>query len=391
MARHTALVFASTLAIQATMFMILASAALLLEATSFARLSMIVAAAMLASAFFEFGLNVTATKMYGDTRDESVLRAAFHIRLLCLPLGFMIGLGVAVTADLWDAGLGIGLGATLNLWNGVRASDQARQDYRSFVAASLAFAAIRGVAGLLTLYLTRDPVLIALASYALPILGAVFSASVRYVAGAISAPRLPPPPMLRYAAHVYLNALTFIAIPYVPQFIIASRLDPTAVGTYGLILTFTGPISLLVYSLRSVLLPKMLCTHSKLETAMWSRQGLLVIGALWAAMIAGGFLLAEGLEAFYGHKFTEIRPAFTLFFAGFCATALIGLYSLSVHTLNVPEISTATGVLKFVVLLLLLQLAGHTLTQIITLTALVMVVGEIALVLLLARRREATV
>lgn len=81
---------------------------------------------------------------------------------------------------------------------------------------------------------------------------------------------------------------------------------------------------------------------------------------------------------------------FFLFFAGFSATALIGLYSLSVHTLNVPETSTAAGVLKFVVLLLVFQLTGHTLIQIVTITALVMVAGEILLALLLAlRRREA--
>ncbi len=389
-ARHTALVFASTLAIQATMFMILASAALLLDANAFAQLSLIVAAAMLASAFFELGLNITSTKMYGDSRDEGVLRTAFQIRLLCLPVALIAGLAVAVTAGLRDVGLGIGLGAALNLWNGVRASDQARQDYPSFMAASLAFAAIRAVGGLTTLYFTRDPILTALASYALPLLAAVFSASSRYVAGAISTPRLPSPAMLRYAAHVYLNALTFIAMPYVPQFVIASRLDPTAAGTYGLILTFTGPISLLIYALRSVLLPKMLESRSELEAAMWTRHGLLVLGVAWAAMIACGFLLAEGLELFYGHKFPDIRSAFVVFFVAFSATALVGLYSLSVHTLGVPEISTATGVLKFVVLLLALQLTGHTLVEIVALTAVVMVTGEIALALLLAaRRREA--
>lgn len=291
-ARHTALVFLSTLALQATMFVILASAALLLEAGPFARLSLIVAAAMLASAVFELGLNVTATKMYGDSRDESFLRTAFHIRLLCLPIGLIAGLAIAVIAGLSDVGLGIGIGAALNLWNGVRASDQARQDYRSFVASSLAFAAIRGVAGLLTLYLTRDPVLTVLASSVLPLAGALFSTSARYAPGAFSVPRLPPRAVLRYAAHVYLNALTFIAIPYVPQFLIAARLDPTAVGTYGLVLIFTGPISLLVYSLRSVLLPKMLGTRSSLEDAMWSRQGLLVLGILWLTMLAGGLLIA---------------------------------------------------------------------------------------------------
>ena len=386
-AQHTALVFASTLAIQATTFIILASAALVLPTDGFAQLSLIVAATMLATGLFELGLNLTSTKMYGDTRDEGFLRTAFLIRLLCAPVGFLLGLAVALGWGAMEIGLGIGLGAALNLWNGVRASDQAREDYRSFVTASLSFAALRGLAGLGTLYATRDPVLTAIAIYALPIAGAAFSTSARYAGEAFTGPRRPVGDMLRYGTHVYLSALAFIAIPYAPQFVIASRLDAAAVGTYGLILIFTGPISLLVYSLRSVLLPKMLGDGSRLEDMMWSRRGFFAIVGLLGALIAGGALLGYGLEIFYAHKFPEIRSAFTVFFIGFAATAMIGLYSLTVHTLGMPQLSAVIGLAKFAILLVLLALTGFTLSEVIVSTTLVMVAGETALVALLGARR----
>jgi O-antigen/teichoic acid export membrane protein len=386
-AQHAALVFASTLAVQATTFVILASAALILPTEGFARLSLIVAATMLANGLFEFGLNLTSTKMYGDTRDEGFLRTAFLIRLLCVPLGCLLGLAVAVTWGATDIGLGIGLGAALNLWNGIRASDQARQDYRSFVAASLSFAALRGLAGLGTLCATRDPVLTAVAIYALPIAGAAFSTSARYAVEAFTEPRRPVRDMFWYGTHVYLTAMAFIAIPYVPQFVVASRLDAIAVGTYGLILTFTGPISMLVYSLRSVLLPKMLEDGSWFEDMMWSRHGFLAIAAFWAALMASGALLGYGLEIFYAHKFPEIRSTFIMFFIGVSATAMIGLYSLSVHTLGMPQVSAVIGVAKFAVLLVLLAFTGSTLSEVIVLTAIVMVAGEIVLVALLGARR----
>ena len=386
-AQHTALVFASTLAIQATTFAILALAALLLPIGDFARLSLIVAATMLANGLFELGLNLTSTKMYGDTRDEAFLRTAFLIRLLCVPVGCLLGLAVALGWGATDIGLGVGLGAALNLWNGIRASDQARQDYRSFVTASLAFAALRAVAGLGVLYAARDPVLTAVAIYALPIAGAVFSASARYTAEAFTGARRPVGDMLWYATHVYLTALAFIAIPYVPQFVIASRLDATAVGTYGLILTFTGPISLLVYALRSVLLPKMLGGGSRFEDMLWSWRGLLAIIAMWTLLMTGGVLLGYGLEKFYADKFPGIGSAFLIFFLGFSATAMIGLYSLSVHTLGMPQISTAIALAKVAALLVLLQLTGSTLRDVIVLTAIVMVAGGVALAALLATRR----
>lgn len=389
-AQHTALVLGSTLAIHATTFAILAAAALVLPTEAFARLSLIVAAAMLANAVFEFGLNLTSTKMYGDTGDEAFLRTAFRIRLLCLPVGCLLGLAVWLALGAGDLGLGIGLGAALNLWNGVRASDQARQDYRSFVAASLSFAALRGVAGLGALYATHDPVLTALAAYALPVAGAALSGSARYMAEAFSGVRRPGSDMLWYAAHVYLNALAFIAIPYVPQFVIASRFDAAAVGTYGLILTFTGPVSLLVYALRSVLLPKMLGNDARVENMLWSRRGCFVLFAAWVGLMAGGALLAYGLEIFYAHKFPEIRPAFVIFFTGISASAVIGLYSLSVHTLGVPHISTGIGLAKFAVLIALLQLTGSSLLEVVALTAIVMASAEIAQTAMLAARRRGT-
>src|SRR5271157_1031228 len=181
-ARQTAVTFLATLAIQATTFAILALAALAMPKEAFARLSLIVAAAMLANALFELGLNLTSTKMYGETRDEGYLRAAFAVRLACLPAGTLLGLAVW-RAGAADAGLGIALGAVLNLWNGLRAADQARQDYCSFARSSLAFAVLRAATGFTALYLTRNPVWTAVATYALPVVAGVASRSVRLAAG----------------------------------------------------------------------------------------------------------------------------------------------------------------------------------------------------------------
>lgn len=389
---HTALTFLSTLAIQSISFAILAVAAHVLPIEAFARLSLIVAAVMLSSAFFEFGLNVTSTKMYGDTRDEWFLIAASRVRLACVPISALLGLCVAFLEGGPDIGIGIGLGAILNLWNGVRASDQARQDYRSFTRASLAFAAVRGILGLTALYLTRDPIVVAFATYALPVLMSVLSSSARYLMVAPSMlARRPTVTMIKYAAYVYLNALTFILIPYLPQFVISHRLDVAAVSTYGLILTFTGPISLLVYSLRSVLLPKMLGSGAHFEEILWSRHGAAVIGGAWLALMIGGVAIGFGLEIFYGYKFSGIRQIFWLFFTGFSATAMIGLYSLSVHTQGVPQLGVVVGVGKVAVLAGFLIFAGQNLIIIVAMTAFVMVLSEIVLAGILAARRRGVI
>lgn len=387
-ASHTAITFLSTLAIQATTFIILSLAALKLPVEAFARLSLIVATVMLANALFELGLNITATKMYGDTRDESYLRTAFAVRLALVPVSAALGAAV-VAVDLPDIGLGIGLGAVLNVWNGVRATDQARQDYRSFTRSSVIFAALRIAGGLGALFAFRNPAAIAIALYALPVVACAFSASLRQAREAFARPRPPLAGALRYAGYVYLNAITFIAVPYVPQFFVASRLDATDVGTYGLVLTFTGPVSLVVYSLRSVLLPKMLGSRSELEDMLWSRRGLAVILGLWAMAVLGGVAISFGLDALYGARFPHIQAAFLIFFAGYSGTATIGFYTLSIHTQGLPGLASLVGLVKFVALMLAAPLCGADLLAIVSTTAVMMLAFEIVLVALLARRRPA--
>jgi len=381
-ASHTAVTFFSTFAIQATTFAILALAALLLPVTDFARLSLIVAVVMLSSGLFEWGLNITATKMYGDTHDEGYLRLAFVFRLALVPVGTAVGAAVALTGEP-DIGVGIGLGTLLNVWNGIRATDQARQDYASFTRSSVVFAGLRAVAGLTVLLASGEPLLLAVAIYAVPVAASALSASARLARHAFSQPWPPLAGSFGYAVHVYLNAVTFIAIPYVPQFFISSRLDATAIGTYGLILTFVGPISLLVYSIRSVLLPKMLGSASAFEDILWSGRGLALIAALWSTLIAGGAVLAYVLGVVYGARYQEIGATFLIFFIGFSGTSAIGLYSLSVHTRGIPKLASLVGIAKLLVLIPALLFYGDSLTGVVSAVAAVMLGFEILLALIL--------
>jgi O-antigen/teichoic acid export membrane protein len=386
-ARDAGVVFLSTLVIQATAFVVIALSGVILATGEFARLSIIVAATMLASALFELGLGLTVTKKYKESGDEVYLQTAFTVWLLVVPLAAVLGLGVALLASLPDFGLGIGLGGMMNIWAGLRSTDQARQDYGSFARSGFAFAGVRLAASAAALLVLREPVAIALALYAVPMLVTPLSSSFRFAARAFSGPLKSAAEFATYAMYVYLNAVAFIATPYIPQFVIAARADPVEVGTYGLALTFTGPLSLLVYSLRSVLLPKMLGPCTAVEDLMWSRRGLGAILAAWAALMAGGVLSGYGLDVFYGHKFPDIRPVFLIFFTGFSATAMIGLYSLSVQTQGVPQVSMAINVAKLAVLAILLAQWGGALLPTVALTAGAMAAGELALVAELHRRR----
>lgn len=384
---QTVLVFVSTLAIQLTTFGILAVAAMIMPAEAFARLSLIVAATMLANAVVELGLNTASTKMYCDTKDEGYLRSAFAVYLACLPIIALSSGATAYVAGLPDIGLGIALGGALNLWNAVRASDQARQDYHSFGRASMAFALLRLIAGGGTLYLTRDPVLTAVATFALPVLAGLLSASARFAFEAFSGPRRPVGALMWYTVHVYCSTVLFIAIPYISQFIMAARLNAEAIGSFGLILAFCGPISLLVYSLRSVLFPIMLGSDRILEDLIWSWKGLATILCCLLSLMCAGVIVGQGMDYSYGHKFPGIGTAFLIYFAGFSFTSMVGLYGLSQHTQGVPQLSSVINLIRVAALAGLLSQYGMTLNSMIAITAVVMCSGEVALAVVLGVRR----
>lgn len=78
---HSGSTLAATLAVQVSTFIILLLSAQVLSTEQFARLSLIVAVSMMSSAFFELGLNVTATKVFGESRDPGVFGVTMRIRL----------------------------------------------------------------------------------------------------------------------------------------------------------------------------------------------------------------------------------------------------------------------------------------------------------------------
>ena len=387
--RHVTVTAVTTLAVQVSTFAILASAPWLLSAVDFARLMVIVAGVMLGSAIFDFGLGLTSTRFYGKSRDERALIGAFHIRLLCLPVA--ASLAAVLLAIDWvgrDIAFAIATSAILSLWNGTRSADQARQDYRSFARASVVFSVLRILGGGSALIVFGDPLAVAVGLYVIPVAAIVAARSRTLVWQALRNRGNDIGAMLRYSLPVYINALVFIGIPYIPQFVITARLDAQASGTYGLITTFAAPMSLMVYSLRSVLLPRMLGDGDLIEKKLWSLRGFITLKLIALATGLLGLCIAQGLDWVYGTRFPEISPSFALFFAGYALTACLGIYSLSIHTLGVPKLAMWISLLKIVALMAAMAVFGKTLLEVILVTVTIMVIGEVVLAAVLWRKKE---
>lgn len=368
-------------------FLILAYSGFLLPIEVFADLSIAVASTMLTTSAIDLGINVSTTKKYFDTQNTDWFRMANRIRIVFLPILPIIGWIVINFSPFYYIGLGIGVSGVLNIWNGVRSSDQARQDYKSFMRSSFTFALLRGVSGFGALILTHNPTLVILGMYVLPILAVLASSSFKYVKSSFTLCEVSLTPLLSYAVPVYISQLSFVAIPYLALFIVDARFDDTATGTYSLIMTFSTPVSLLVYSLRSVLLPIFLDNGKNIENALWSRKGVLILILIWTSFMCGASLLGITLNGFYSDKYPDIFGSFILYFAGYSATALIGLFGISIHTIGVPYIGAIVNLLRVVITIPVLLFFVHTLNALILIIGLVTVLGEILLASILLSKR----
>jgi O-antigen/teichoic acid export membrane protein len=385
LADQAAIVFMSSLAVQAATFLVVALSGLLLSTEEFARLSIITASATLATLALEFGLNVTMIKKFGESSKDEYLLAPLAVRLLIAPVAATAGVALGI-AGAEEIGLGVFLGAALNFWNGARATNQAQQDYTSYARSSIQFGVVRVLAGLATLVATRDALIIAIAIYAVPVVVIAVPSALRLSKKAFASLSRPSSASAGYAAQIYINQLAFSALPYAPLFFIEARLPTADVARYGLTLAFLAPVTLAITSLRAAVLPKLVAPGSSLEEWLWSRKAVLTMLGLGALLLLAGMGAAIVVEAIYHTRYPGIwAPFLTLFFAT-AATGLVGLYGLSVHTQNAPHLLVIVNVARLSVLIPMIAGLGTSLTAIAQITGAVMVAGEIALLLLLRFR-----
>ena len=384
---HSGSTLAATLAVQVSTFIILLLSAQVLSTEQFARLSLIVAVSMMSSAFFELGLNVTATKVFGESRDPGVFGVTMRIRLGLVLVALGCGAvfrGVAPVEFI----LGFTLGAVLNVWNGVRAEDQARQCFREFAKNSLLLAVVRLVVALPLLFVLQDAIWVAIGIYFLPVAVVLIVSSAWRRLFTKGTDELGVASVFAYAKYVYPNALIFIALPYLPQLLIAESLPVAAGASYGLVIAFSGPVGLLIYSLRATLLPKLFGQNGSIEALLWSWRGFAILAIGWVFLMLFGIGLSIALDVLYGDKFFNIGEVFLIYFACTSFAGVIGIYGLSVHTLGVPQLSLSVSVGRLVGLVIGLLIFHETLIEVVVVVSCVMVLGEMVLVVLLARRRR---
>lgn len=371
--------FAANLAMNASAFLVLMLASHRLTVNGFAELSSLMGAVVVGASLLDFGLNTTVTRRYGAGHGPEPLDAVTGAKaamLLLSGVAVLLALAGIIPAPLALAAVAA---AATNFWSGLRACDQARQNFAAVFRASLALALLRLALGGVALF-TGSWMLVALALWVAPVLLLALSQSSE-VLRCLSLPFARSWwGMAGYSCKVHVSALCFSALAYLPQFFAKARLEPAEVASFGVVLVLLGPASLLASSVRGYVLPHV-TSGGRLGTLMplnFAAAGLVL---LVAGMVAAALLL----KSVYGGRLPDVPGLFLVFGSLFAATTLLGFLNLRVHAQGRAGLELSVNALRLALALGLLWAFGNSLFSMVWICGGVMLAGEAFLAILVRR------
>ncbi|MCO5965388.1 hypothetical protein [Sinorhizobium meliloti] len=362
-------------------FVVLAAASKAMPLTEFAELSLLMSAAMVGSCVLDFGLNTTVVKQFSASQDEAFLHGVVILK------GIVFALSILASALMVAGGLPLVWGVVavcagaMNLWTGLRACEQGRQNFHAYARSNALFSLARLVFGM-TAILIGSWILVGLALWVAPVIAIALLKcadirntnwpEARRVFSQIAA----------YSWIVYFSSLAFAVLPYLPLFFAKERLTTADVAAFGMVLVILGPVGILVSSVRGYALP-MLVSGREGTLLSASRTALVLTGL--AAFLAAGFFV---LEALYAQTLPQLAEVFLVYAGLYSLTALLGVYNLRVHRENRPMVELAGNLARLVLTCAALFAFGHSLLAIAWIAGAVLVGGELAVAFACSRSKQ---
>jgi len=368
-------VLGSGLAVNLSTFAVLAIAPLALSLEDFAQLTFGVTAVMFLVSVLDLGLSITSTRYFAATKNLAFLSFSIRARLILFAALAIPTVGIGL---VWEEArsytIPLFCALALNFWMGLRAADQARESFLSYSRANLALACSRILfagAGMLTG--SWDAVLFGL--FAAPVL-VIAILKAREVLRLVSVDPKPASSLTtHYATFVFASSATYAALTALPIAVATWRLDPVAVGTMGIAVTFVGPLSLLNNALRLVLLPRVSASATIMRYNVSAVRWTLAI-ATCATVVAMAAIVAEH---FYSAKYPLVGLVVAIMFSGTIVVMALGFLNLDIHRQGVPALEAAVNACRLIVAGPALWFAGISVLPLAVTAAALMMLGEATL------------
>lgn len=379
--RSFSTVLGSGLVVNASTFAIMALAPITLSVQDFAKLALSVTGVMFLATLMDLGLSVTSIRQFAATKNPAYVALSIKFRVLL----FLIISPLAITLCFWPElrpyAVALIGAASLNIWTGLRAADQAREEFTGLAKANLTFSVTRLVfagAGLAShswigvlIGMFPAPVLIIAAYKAKDLLRNIRADTTPVLSSSVV-----------YARYVFLSAVCYNGLMALPTAIAGVKLDPIALGTIGLANTLIAPVALLNAAARLVLMPRVSANGMSLRSILSPTKVIMGLALTLLFATTAGLLGAF----FYSEKFPMSGPVISIMTAGLIVTSILGLMNLEIHRIGAPSLEAIANLMRLIVTTSILWFLAESVFVLSLTSAACMVAGEIALFLMIKIR-----
>jgi O-antigen/teichoic acid export membrane protein len=286
-------------------------------------------------------------------------------------------------------------GGLLSLWITLRASEQAKQEYKAIEINTLYYALLRILSAVVLFsFIGVTIITTLLALYVLPL---VIFMLIRPIIVYLRAPYALRPlnptrdelhtlySLWQYGKWIGISAFCFVALSRLPQFVLEQRANTAAVGTYSAALSFLAAFSLLNDAVRLVMLPRASGLSSIQERLHFRKQIRLFLPKYTLLMVVAVPSMSAAAIIFLGSAYSDSISVLFILSISTVTGMYLGIFNTLVHAHERPQYDALVNVCRLVALLALLLLVPPTPLWAAIALSITQVAGEIVLYALIQR------
>ncbi|MCF6158965.1 MAG: hypothetical protein E3K32_10425 [wastewater metagenome] len=157
--------------------------------------------------------------------------------------------------------------------------------------------------------------------------------------------------LFSYSKWMFISNICNLTLPYVGIFMISRTLGYEATGIYGLALNLAYIFPIVIYSLYSVLLPKVSRFREITEFKRYIKGSLKVSFGLGIFIIPFLFFSHSLIHFFFGPRYLGSVPVFNWFLLGYTVLIIITTIQVALHSINKPYIIAMVDIVSLLAMI----------------------------------------
>jgi hypothetical protein len=387
-------VFSSNLALNASLFVVLFVASVLLDTHEFARLSLGNNVVVQFANVIGFGLDFAALILSIESKRGSFIAINLVMKAAVFVFAFLLLLVWTSLVQLRFELVIFAAAAGVAFWASAIAVTQYERQFTRFALMHAALAVSRLTFGV-GATLLRSWVLIILAVHVLaqvPIHLVTFAAYMRKYILKILTVSIRPDfvKLLTFSPLIFTSGILSSVLPLITQSLLYSRTDSSSTSAFGVVLIFAAPLNTLAATLEVYLLPQVLSRRNSEIDVFGLGPGSIKFLAFGfgTVLLLASIPAAIVLDWIYGQRMPLVAQFFVTYFGALVLSYSIAFYNLQGRRSTLVRVMIAVNFCRAVATGLLGVLPGIRSIVIVSSSAVILVAGEVALWIALSRAEQ---